>query len=259
MRRSSSISSVEPGLPLPAHRLALPRLIAGDEPFPPISDDIPGDTVALLTRELGPERMIEGYRLGYFPWPPRVAGWMPWWSPDPRAVLLPEAFHLGRNLRRLLRRSRWALTHDCAFAAVLEGCAAPRPGREQTWLSEELKAGYLRLHQTGFAHSVEVWDGDRLVGGLFGVSVGAAFCGDSMFSEESEASKIALLYLCRQLAREPLALIDCQLPSEHLERLGARLLPRREFLILFEKAKAKPDPLASPSLTPQPAPSLLSV
>jgi leucyl/phenylalanyl-tRNA--protein transferase len=242
-------------MPLPA---GLPRLLSSRDPFPPVTEVTPGDAIALLTPEVTAKRLAEAYRRGYFPWPPRILGWMPWWSPDPRAVLFPAAFRLGRSLRRFLRECRWQLSHDRAFAAVLRGCAAPRPGREQTWLDAELRALYLRLHEEGLAHSVEVWDGERLVGGLFGVVVGALFSGDSMFSAESNASKLALLYLCRKLAASQAALIDCQVQSEHLARLGAVLIPRPDFLARLAAAAGAADPLRPPCPEPLPAAALLT-
>lgn len=179
---------------------------------------------------LEPERLILAYRMGIFPWYDHNTPIL-WWSPDPRLVLYPEGMHLSKSLRRVLHSGKYRVTLDQAFAQVIEACAETRrEGQEGTWILEEMKAAYLELHLRGYAHSVEVWQEDVLVGGLYGVSLGAAFFGESMFSHRPDTSKTALAYLSRQLSLWGFQLIDCQVPTDHLKRLGAVEVPRRRFL-----------------------------
>lgn len=178
--------------------------------------------------DLRPERLLEAYRLGIFPWynedqPPL------WWSPDPRMVLFPQEMHVSHSLRKVLRSGCFTLTSDRAFADVLAGCAAPRAGSDGTWLSGEMQDAYLQLHELGHAHSVEIWDEDRLAGGLYGVALDRIFYGESMFSRVSNASKVAMAMTADILAKADYRIIDCQVASPHLTSLGARLIPRAEF------------------------------
>jgi len=180
--------------------------------------------------DLAPERLLSAYGMGIFPW---YEDGLPilWHSPDPRMVLFCQETHVSRAIRREYRRGPWTFTTDRAFDTVLDHCARiPRPGQDGTWITDEMAEAYRRLHTLGFAHSVECWDGQRLVGGLYGVSLGAAFFGESMFSVASGASKFCLLQLVQQMLRWDMDLVDAQVHTDHLERFGAREIPRAEFL-----------------------------
>lgn len=182
-----------------------------------------------LGGDLSVTRLIRAYSRGIFPWfnPDEP---ILWWSPDPRCVLRPGGFHVSRSFARRIRRDDYAVTLNRDFDGVLAACAAPRPKSHGTWLGADMQRAYLELHEHGFAHSVEVWQRGALVGGLYGVSVGRAFFGESMFSHISDGSKLALHWLCRQLLAWDFAFLDCQVPSAHLESLGAIALPRERFL-----------------------------
>lgn len=188
---------------------------------------------------LRPQRLLQAYSQGIFPWYDRDTPIL-WWSPDPRTVLFPDQLRVSRSLRKTLRRGTFRLTLDQAFAAVVEGCSAARSSGPDTWLTPEMKAAYKRLHQLGFAHSLETWQDKQLVGGLYGVALGRVFYGESMFSWVSDASKIALACLCSHLRRWDFAVIDCQLPTDHLHRLGAIDLPRVQFLRLLGLCRQRP-------------------
>lgn len=204
-------------------------LLSNDLAFPPpeLANE---DGVVAVGGDVSPERLLLGYRMGIFPWP--VEGFpLLWFSPDPRFVLPICEVHVGRSLRKQIKRAPFRITMDRAFAQVMDACAAaPRPGQSGTWITPELRQGYVELHQLGFAHSVEAWEDDELVGGLYGVSLGRAFFGESMFATRADASKIAFATLCAQLDAWGLDLIDCQVHTEHLERFGAREQSRRAFL-----------------------------
>ena len=187
--------------------------------------------------DLRPDRLILAYSLGIFPWygPGEP---IQWHSPDPRMVLLADELKVGRSLRRSIRKARFRLTLDTAFEAVVDRCSrAPRPGQQGTWITDEMRAAYLELHERGLAHSAEAWDGDRLAGGLYGVSLGRAFFGESMFAKVPEASKVAFVALTEQLLRWEIRLIDCQVYTEHLARFGAREWPRQEFLAALRESR----------------------
>ncbi len=179
--------------------------------------------------DLRPERLIAAYRRGIFPW---YSSGEPilWWSPDPRAVLYPTRVHVSRRLARRLRQAKYPVTLDRAFAAVIQGCAAPRRAQEGTWLTPEMQAAYQALHGLGVAHSIEVWNDGALIGGIYGVALGRVFFGESMFSRRPDASKIALVHLARELERRGFLLLDCQVGSAHLYRMGAVDMPRTAFL-----------------------------
>ncbi|MFP5317837.1 MAG: leucyl/phenylalanyl-tRNA--protein transferase [Acidimicrobiia bacterium] len=186
------------------------------------------DGLVGLGADLEPETLVDAYRRGVFPWPHgRMA--LPWFSPDPRAVLRPAAVHVSRSLRQTLRRSGWTSTVDAAFDDVIAACA-DRPRAEGTWIDRRMRAAYGRLQRLGWAHSLEVWDGSRLVGGLYGVRVGACFTGESMFSRVSDASKAALVDLCRRWGDAGGAMVDVQLPTGHLASMGAVEVARAAFL-----------------------------
>lgn len=193
--------------------------------------------------DLSAERLIYAYRHGIFPWY-NVGDPILWWSPDPRLVLFPDDLHISRNLRRTLRHSAFEISTDKAFAEVIAACAAPRKDEAGTWITPAMVAAYNRLHHLGYAHSVEVWMDGELAGGLYGLAMGAAFFGESMFARHTDASKIALAHLAALFGHHPAALIDCQMYSAHLESLGARTVPRREFLALLDRGCAAPAPSA---------------
>ena len=180
--------------------------------------------------DLSPERLLLAYASGIFPW--FVEDGMPhWFSPDPRGVLVPDHLQVHRSLARRLRSGRFRVTMDQAFPEVIRACAAmPREGQDGTWISPEMVEAYEALHRLGFAHSVEAWREGRLVGGLYGVSLGKVFFGESMFALEADASKVALVALVRQVARWGMELVDCQVRTAHLESLGAELWPRARYL-----------------------------
>lgn len=197
--------------------------------------------------DLSPSRLLEAYRRGIFPW--YEAGQpILWWSPDPRAVLWPSELHISRRLARRLRGDAFRVSIDQDFAAVVAGCADRGPDTG-TWITPAMERAYTRLHALGHAHSVEVWREDMLAGGLYGVALGRVFFAESMFSAVTDASKIALACLTRLLQRNRFRLIDCQLPSAHLSRLGCREMPRQEFLNRVEKWCREP---AAPMRWPRP-------
>jgi leucyl/phenylalanyl-tRNA---protein transferase len=206
-----------------------PRLIRGNQPLPdPEEADARG--LVAVGGDLRPDRLIDAYRRGIFPW---YAEGLPilWHSPDPRFVLEPNDLQVNRSLRRSLRRNPYRLTLDTAFAQVVRRCSeAPRPGQDGTWITDEMMAAYDRLFALGHAHSVEAWQEDRLVGGVYGVAVGALFCGESMFTLAPDASKIAFVKLIHQLVHWGFDLIDCQVYTDHLARFGAIEWPRPRFL-----------------------------
>lgn len=180
--------------------------------------------------DLRPDRLLLGYANGIFPW---YSDGQPilWFSPDPRFVLVPETLHVGRSLRKRVRRRDYRITLDTAFEKVIEGCrAAWRPGQSGTWITEDMEAAYIRLHRLGFAHSVEAWKGDELVGGLYGVALGGLYSGESMFATAPDASKVAFVWLAHQLRDWGFRLIDCQVYTDHLARFGAVEIPRDEYL-----------------------------
>jgi leucyl/phenylalanyl-tRNA--protein transferase len=178
--------------------------------------------------DLSVERLLDAYRHGIFPWfnpgEPIL-----WWSPDPRMVLVPGEVRVTRSLAKRIRNAGFEVRVDTAFADVMNACAAPRGGASGTWISPVMVAAYRRLFDAGYAHSVETWHDGRLVGGLYGVAIGRMFYGESMFSRESDASKLALVRLAQQLRRWEFGLIDCQMETPHLASLGARTLPRTVF------------------------------
>ena len=208
--------------------------------FPPLEQALEEPSGLLAAGgDLSPERLVAAYRRGIFPW---YSPGQPvlWWSPDPRAVLFPEEFHCSRSLGRTLDSGRFAVSCDRDFAAVVDGCAAPRAASPGTWITSEMRAAYLRLHELRCAHSIEVWCSGALAGGLYGVRLGGVFFGESMFSRERDASKVALAQLVAMCRRNGVAVIDCQLPSQHLSSLGARAIPRRQFQSLLREHVSAP-------------------
>lgn len=197
----------------------------------------PDDAPLAAGGDLEPDTLVDAYSRGIFPWPD-AAGHLWWWSPDPRGVLPLTGLHVSRSLRRTLRRSRWETTFDRSFDAVAAACA-DRPG-QGTWITPAMVRAYGRLHRLGVAHSVEVWDGDTLVGGLYGVALGGAFMGESMFHRATDASKVALVRLVERLAAGGFVLLDVQLPTAHLASLGAVAVPRAAFLDRLADARTVP-------------------
>lgn len=218
--------------------MRLPWLDPRDDsqPFPPPDRALTEpDGLLAAGGSLTPRRLLRAYRLGIFPW---YSSGQPilWWSPDPRLVLFPECVKVSRSLRRTIRKGLFAVTADTAFAAVIEACAGPRERNPAgTWITPEMRRAYCRLHRLGHAHSIETWRQGELAGGLYGVAVGRAFFGESMFSRMSDASKVALVALATQLRRWDWAVIDCQVRTDHLSSLGATDIPRATFLQLLER------------------------
>ncbi|MCP9454829.1 MAG: leucyl/phenylalanyl-tRNA--protein transferase [Nitrospira sp.] len=216
------------------------RLSAHDFRFPPVELASPEGLLA-MGGDLRPERLIEAYRHGIFPWYHEGQPIL-WWSPDPRAVLFPSKLHLPRSLRRAMRHSSFSVTFDTDFRSVMEGCAGPRPQYpgDGTWITPEMITAYTRLHELGYAHSAETWLHGRLVGGLYGVAIGGAFFAESMFTLVDNASKVALVTLVRQLATWQFLLMDCQQDSPHIRRFGAETIARTEFLTILSEALKLP-------------------
>jgi leucyl/phenylalanyl-tRNA--protein transferase len=215
-----------------------------------------GDGLVGFGADLEPETLVYAYRQGIFPWPhPGMP--LPWFSPDPRGVIWLDALRTSRSLRQRLRHSGWETTVDRAFETVVAACAE-RYRPEGTWIVPEMRAAYLRLHRLGHAHSLEVWRDEELVGGLYGVSVGGVFTGESMFHHTTDASKVALVDLVDRLAEAGGRLVDVQLVTQHLISLGARPLPRSEYLDLLREVRdlpvrLPPDRRPVARLTPSPA------
>ncbi len=191
--------------------------------------------------DLSPQRLIAAYSQGIFPWYSQGDPLL-WWSPDPRCIFATDGVHISRRLARALRHSEWTRSMDRAFTRVMRECAAPRAGEPGTWITEDMLAAYTRLHELGHAHSLEVWNGDALVGGIYGVAIGRAFSAESMFSRVADASKAALIALCRTLHGRGFPLLDAQVPNPHLQRMGAISLPRADYLQRLRKLVAQPGP-----------------
>lgn len=201
--------------------------------FPPVDRALrEPDGLLAAGGDLTPPRLLAAYRRGIFPWYSRGQPIL-WWCPDPRAVLFPDELRVSRSLAKSLRNRGYVTRLNTAFRDVIRACGSSelRPGG--TWLSPEMRAAYLKLHRLGFAHSVETWEGERLVGGLYGVALGAVFFGESMFSTERDASKVALIRLCGELRERGYRMIDCQMATPHLLSLGAQLIPRPAFIELL--------------------------
>lgn len=211
--------------------------------FPPVEQalDEPNGLLA-AGGDLSSSRLIEAYRRGIFPWyesPQPIL----WWSPSPRMVLFPDQVHISRSLNKRLKRQEYQLSFDRAFDQVTKFCSGvERVGQGGTWIGEEMMAAYQQLHELGYAHSVEAWYEGELVGGLYGIAIGRVFFGESMFSLRSDASKVAFVYLARQLQAWGFALIDCQVTNPHLISLGAQEIDRDHFLTIIEQHIDQPGP-----------------
>jgi leucyl/phenylalanyl-tRNA--protein transferase len=204
---------------------------AADEP------SVPSGLVA-VGGSLDPSTLLRAYRAGVFPWSSDPV--ITWWCPDPRAIFDLDAFHLSRSLRKSIRRAGWRFAVDRDFVTVMRRCAEPTPDRPSTWISDEFVASYAELHRRGYAHSVEVYEGDELVGGLYGVAIGGFFGGESMFHRRTDASKAAVAHLVEHLRGRGFTLLDGQVPTPHLSRLGAVEIPRAEYLSRLQQALALP-------------------
>ncbi|MFJ1474477.1 leucyl/phenylalanyl-tRNA--protein transferase [Capnocytophaga cynodegmi] len=185
--------------------------------------------------DLTPERLLEAYQNGIFPWYNEEEPVL-WWSPNPRFVLFPEKLHISKNIKKLLRKNIYQVTYNQSFEEVIRNCASiPRKDQDGTWIHPEMIATYTQLHQLGYAHSVEVWYENQLVGGLYGIKMGNIFCGESMFSRKSNASQVGFITFLQQ--HPEIKLVDCQVYSEYLEKLGAEEVPRTQFLEIIRKNK----------------------
>lgn len=197
--------------------------------------------------DLSCERLLLAYSMGIFPWY-NPGEPILWWSPDPRCVLFPDELHISRSLKRFLRKTSYRITFDQHFAGVIYWCRALRVGLDGsgTWITPDIRNAFQQLHELGFAHSVECWNGDELVGGLYGVCIGRCFFGESMFSRRDNASKMVLVHLLEYLRRRGFVLLDCQQTTSHLLSLGARTIPRSEFQACLHRAQVPPHgPLVS--------------
>lgn len=215
------------------------RWISSDDPadkFPPI-DSAATEPDGLLAAggDLSPERLLTAYERGIFPWYDEGQPIL-WWSPDPRCVLDPAAFHVSRSLRRTVRKSQLEIAFNTAFPEVVAACADRREGQSGTWITADMTRAYEQLRQLGWAHSVEVWSNGDLAGGLYGIAIGRVFFAESMFSRRTDASKVALMSLSRLLVLNEFPLIDCQVSSPHLHSLGARSVRRADFATTLQRS-----------------------
>lgn len=215
--------------------------------FPdPIQADPLGEGLVAVGADLAPETILAAYQRGIFPW---FSGDDPicWWSPEPRCIILPETFKPSKTLIRSLKKNQYTLTINQNFAAVMQACADARAHAEGTWISSDIIQGYCGLHDVGLAHSIEVWESNEqeqplLVGGLYGVQLGRAFFGESMFSQRTDVSKMAFTFLMKLCAASHFPFVDCQLPNDHLMSLGAITMPRQQFLTALKNILAQPVP-----------------
>jgi leucyl/phenylalanyl-tRNA--protein transferase len=204
--------------------------LADHADFPPVDRALlePNGLLA-AGGELSPPWLLAAYSRGIFPWFSEGEPLL-WWSPDPRLVLIPRRIRITRSLRKVLRSGRYQVRFDTDFAAVVRACAAPRADQNGTWITEQMQAAYIRMHELGHAHSVEAWQGDQLIGGLYGMAIGRAFFGESMFSRAPDASKCCLAWLAHFLDARDFAVIDCQMTTAHLLSMGAEEIPRAAFV-----------------------------
>ena len=219
----------------------MPLFLLDDQTEFPPAEMAEKEGMLAVGGDLSPQRLIQAYREGIFPWYEEGQPII-WWAPDPRFVLFLDEFHVSRTTQRIVRQKKFTLTFDRDFASVIEACRQPRRGpQEGTWITAEMAAAYRRLHELGLAHSVETWRGESLAGGLYGVSLGRCFFGESMFSRVSEASKVALAVLTARLAGRGFRFVDCQVYSRNLEAFGARLISRDEYHRLLKSELEHPD------------------
>jgi len=203
-----------------------------DFEFPPVEQAFTDpDGLLAAGGSLSPDVLLKAYRNGIFPWYSQGQPVL-WWSPNPRCVLFPEKLKLSRSLKKTLNKGRFDIRQDTAFGEVMLNCAKPRKKETGTWITDDVLKAYTRMHELGYAHSIECWQGDELAGGLYGISLGEMFFGESMFSNQADASKVALEYLCNSVKPK---LIDVQVYSKHMERLGAEMIPRRRFIEYLDR------------------------
>lgn len=201
--------------------------------FPPV-ESANAEGLLAVGGDLSPQRLLLAYQNGIFPWF-NEDSLILWWSPNPRMVLFPDKIKISKSMQKVLEKSQFRLTKNTCFETVLELCSTiKRIGQQGTWITDDMKKAYLKLHQKGYAKSYEVWEEDKLVGGLYGVDMGHVFCGESMFSTTSNASKFAFIKLAQEM-QEKGTLIDCQLYTKHLESLGAEEIPRKQFIEILTK------------------------
>jgi len=214
-----------------------------DTPFPPVSRAVRSPNGLLAAgADLSPARLLAAYRRGIYPWFSEGDPVL-WWSPDPRMVLMPDAFRITRSFAKTLRNARYEVRVDTSFRAVMQACAAPREGQDGTWITASMIDAYVRMHELGHAHSFETWIDGELTGGLYGMAVGRVFYGESMFTRVRDASKIALAHLVRHVRLHGFELIDCQMETGHLASLGAHAIPRDEFsACIAELVNSGPEP-----------------
>ncbi|MCE3252657.1 MAG: leucyl/phenylalanyl-tRNA--protein transferase [Cellvibrio sp.] len=221
--------------------ISIPWLSPYNHEFPCLSNAMTEPEGLLAAGgDLSPERILAAYYRGIFPWF-NPGDPILWWSPNPRTVVYPDQLHISKSLHKTLRRGIYRVTFDNCFQAVMAECAAPRAYTDGTWISDEIIAAYCELHERGFAHSVEVWCDDKLVGGLYGIALGRIFFGESMFSRADNASKVGFAHLVRQLGTWDFQLIDCQVANDHLFSLGAIEIPREEFQRMLVNFAHEPD------------------
>lgn len=210
--------------------------------FPePALADPEGEGLVAIGADLAPSTILEAYQHGIFPWFSKDEP-ICWWSPDPRCIIIPHEFQPSKSLLRQLKKDQYTITLNRVFEQVMQACAAPRAYADDTWISEQIIQGYTGLHQAGYAHSVEIWENNELVGGLYGVQLGQAFFGESMFSRRTDVSKMAFYFLMQLCAASKFPWVDCQLPNEHLMSLGATTLPRKNFLAQLPHVLTKSPP-----------------
>ncbi len=203
-----------------------------DYEFPPVAQALTEpDGLLAAGGLLSPEILLKAYRHGVFPWYSQGQPIL-WWSPDPRCVLFPEKLRISRSLKKTLNRNLFAIRQDTAFRDVMQNCAKPRKDTDGTWISRDMVEAYSYMHELGYAHSIECWQQDQLIGGLYGISLGDMFFGESMFSHVTDASKVALVHLCATVKPK---LIDVQVYSKHMESLGAEMIPRSKFIEYLER------------------------
>lgn len=212
-----------------------------ETPFPPLDTALTQPNGLLAAGgDLSPQRLIEAYRCGIFPWFNQGDPIL-WWSPDPRMVLFPAELKISRSLRKTLKKANYTIRIDSAFNQVVQACAAPRKERAGTWIHDEMIAAYTALHEMGWAHSIETWIDGELAGGLYGVAQGRMFFGESMFSRTTDASKVAFVHLVRHLERRGFKMIDCQMKTAHLASFGAREISRKEFSLKLKELVNYPE------------------
>lgn len=234
----------------------MPVYLLGKELSFPAAENANEEGIVAVGGDVSPERLLLAYREGIFPWPARGYPLL-WFSPDPRFALTPSAAHVSRSLRKVIRRGRLRITADQVFEDVISACAdVPRPHQRGTWITDDLREGYLGLHERGYAHSIEAWLDGRLVGGLYGVALGKTFAGESMFASERDASKVAFTTLLGHLAMWGFRIVDCQVHTEHLARFGATMWPRERFLREWRAAVEERSSLAPWKLTMDPKEAL---